>query len=54
VICLKINQLGLAWLGAGLAARTRLTRRSLLVKVPSFSHQAASNFLLAAAPLTDW
>ena len=33
---------GLAFPGAGLAVRTRLTRRSLLVKVPSFSLQAAA------------
>ena len=41
-ISLKIHQLGLAWPGAALAVRTRLTRRSLLVKVPSFSLQAAA------------
>ena len=47
-ISLKTHQLGLASPGGSTALRTRFTRRSLLVKVPSSSLQAAAGKITSA------
>jgi len=46
--CLKIHQFGLASPGASLIFRTRLTRRSVLVKVPSSSDHDADGRMTSA------